>query len=157
MGSDGERAAIHQRRGVERRWPDRADRRGGSGRRESAPGRLYDHPVGASFVGRAESSLSAAVVERAPPLNLRGSGYSANRTRYFDDCLLDAVQAGCRDMVPLGGGLDTRAYRVDWPAELRLFEVDLVDVLAFEQAVREAEFAAPTCRRDVAPVDLLGG
>lgn len=55
------------------------------------------------------------------------------RTRFFDDYLLAACAAGCRQVVLLAAGLDTRAYRLDWPPATHLFEVDLPCVLLFKE------------------------
>ncbi|WP_448334219.1 class I SAM-dependent methyltransferase, partial [Streptomyces sp. DSM 41534] len=40
----------------------------------------------------------------------------AVRTRFFDDFFLAAAAAGIRQAVILASGLDTRAYRLAWPA-----------------------------------------
>ncbi|WP_138985434.1 SAM-dependent methyltransferase, partial [Mycobacterium avium] len=43
-------------------------------------------------------------------------GYQAVRTHFFDTYFADAVAAGIRQIVILASGLDSRAYRLDWPA-----------------------------------------
>ena len=48
----------------------------------------------------------------------------AVRTKYFDDYLLDAVQAGVRQVVILASGLDSRAYRLPWPDGTMVYEID---------------------------------
>ncbi|KOT57789.1 MULTISPECIES: class I SAM-dependent methyltransferase [Streptomyces] len=78
--------------------------------------------------------------------------YFALRTRYFDDYFRQAYAAGCRQVVLLAAGLDTRAFRLDWPDETRLFELDQPDVLAFKEHVLRDE--TPRCRREVIPADL---
>ena len=45
------------------------------------------------------------------------------RTRYFDDMLERQIAAGCRQVVLLGAGLDTRAVRKAAPG-VRFFEID---------------------------------
>lgn len=42
--------------------------------------------------------------------------YQAVRTHYFDDYCHAAARAGIRQVVILAAGLDSRAYRIDWPA-----------------------------------------
>src|SRR3954452_11864422 len=69
------------------------------------------------------------------------------RTRFFDDYLRQAVADGCGQVVVLGAGLDTRAFRIDWPAGLRWFEIDLPQVLAFKQTVLEGAEGSPRCDR----------
>ena len=50
--------------------------------------------------------------------------YQAVRTHYFDAFFADAVAAGIRQVVILASGLDSRAYRLEWPAETDVFEID---------------------------------
>ncbi|MEU9518970.1 SAM-dependent methyltransferase [Streptomyces sp. NPDC048224] len=57
------------------------------------------------------------------------------RTRFFDDHLLTAARSGCRQVVVLGAGLDTRAFRLDWPTGVHVFEVEDPAVLAFKEQV----------------------
>ena len=56
----------------------------------------------------------------------------AIRTRFYDDYLLEACAAGCRQVVILAAGLDARAFRLDWPAETRVFELDLPELFVFK-------------------------
>ncbi|WP_137814378.1 SAM-dependent methyltransferase [Gandjariella thermophila] len=76
------------------------------------------------------------------------------RTRYFDDQLLDAAEAGCRQVVLLAAGLDTRAFRLPWPDGTRLFELDLPELLSFKERVIAESEAAPACERAVVRADL---
>jgi O-methyltransferase involved in polyketide biosynthesis len=39
--------------------------------------------------------------------------------------VIAATRAGCTQIVLLGAGLDTRAFRLDWPESVRVFELDL--------------------------------
>jgi methyltransferase (TIGR00027 family) len=117
--------------------------------------RLFVDPYAADFVARAGPDFASAAAELAPVLALRGNGsYIALRTRCFDDWLTEATAAGCRQVVLLGAGLDTRAYRLSWPADLSLYELDRPEVLAFKQGVLADRSAEPTCRRIVVPGDL---
>jgi methyltransferase (TIGR00027 family) len=53
------------------------------------------------------------------------SEHVALRTRVIDEALADAVRArGCRQLVTLGAGLDTRPWRMDALADVSAFEVD---------------------------------
>ncbi|MGH9230076.1 MAG: SAM-dependent methyltransferase [Acidimicrobiales bacterium] len=76
------------------------------------------------------------------------------RTRFYDDFVRAASADGCRQVVVLGAGLDARAFRLDWPAGTRLFELDLPDVLGFKQRVLSSEGAEPRCTRITIEVDL---
>jgi len=55
------------------------------------------------------------------------------RTRYFDDRLDEQLSLGCRQVVILGAGLDTRAIRKQSPG-VAYFEVDDVNTLSFKKA-----------------------
>lgn len=57
-------------------------------------------------------------------------GYQAVRTNFFDTYFTDAVADGIRQVVILASGLDSRAYRLDWPAGTTVFEIDQPQVLA---------------------------
>ena len=48
----------------------------------------------------------------------------AVRTRFFDDFFLDATDAGVRQAVILASGLDSRAYRLQWPEGTVVYEID---------------------------------
>ena len=78
------------------------------------------------------------------------------RTRFLDDLLVDACAKGCRQVVILGAGLDARAFRLDWPAGVRLFELDLDAILAFKERVVRSEGHVAACDRVVVPTDLTG-
>lgn len=47
------------------------------------------------------------------------------RKRYADDKVAEAIDLGIQQLVILGAGLDTRAYRLTAPAKVPAFEVDL--------------------------------
>lgn len=74
----------------------------------------------------------------------------AVRTRYFDDCLLEAVRGGCTQVVLLGAGLDARAFRLPWPRPVDVFEVDLPELLDFKNRVVGARVPAAARRVTVA-------
>lgn len=76
------------------------------------------------------------------------------RTRFLDDYVLAAAHAGCAQVVILGAGLDARAYRLDWPDGVRLYELDTTDVLGFKDRVLDAHAARPACERIAVPCDL---
>src|SRR5262249_18300270 len=61
--------------------------------------------------------------------------FQAARTKYFDEYFLRAADAGVRQVVILAAGLDSRAYRLDWPAATTIFELDRPQVLDFKREV----------------------
>ncbi|MEZ0351382.1 class I SAM-dependent methyltransferase [Mycobacterium sp. pR1184] len=81
-------------------------------------------------------------------------GYVAVRTHFFDRYLTDAAAAGIRQVVILAAGLDSRAYRLNWPDGTAIYEIDQPQVLAYKSAtLAENGVRASTDRREVA-VDL---
>jgi len=57
------------------------------------------------------------------PFSVAMRAFMVARSRYAEDNLRRAVEAGVRQYVLLGAGLDTFAYRNPWP-EVKVFEVD---------------------------------
>ena len=78
----------------------------------------------------------------------------AVRTRYFDDFLSDAAAAGIRQVVILASGLDSRAYRLSWPAGTVVFDVDQAGVIDFKVATLKGLGAEPTAEVRNVGVDL---
>jgi methyltransferase (TIGR00027 family) len=78
------------------------------------------------------------------------------RTRYFDDLVQRAAADGLRQFVLLAAGLDTRAYRLSWPAETVIYELDQPPVLAYKEIVLAEAQASHACDRRAIPADLTG-
>ncbi len=78
----------------------------------------------------------------------------AARTRFFDSFFNDATQAGIRQAVILASGLDARAYRLEWPAGMTVFEADQPQVIAFKTSTLADLGAEPTADRRAVAVDL---
>ena len=78
----------------------------------------------------------------------------AVRTRYFDDFLSDATATGLRQVVILASGLDARAYRLPWPADTVVFDVDQPGVIDFKVATLNGLGAEPTAEVRNVGVDL---
>jgi len=83
-----------------------------------------------------------------------GIDYQAVRTHFFDEYFENAVGAGIRQVVILAAGLDSRAYRLDWPAATALYEIDQPRVLEYKTGILEQHGAVPTASRRPVPVDL---
>jgi methyltransferase (TIGR00027 family) len=113
------------------------------------PDRLFDDPWAHELAGpeglawlasRREESLLPMVI----------------RTRYFDDRLQEVAASGVRQVVLLGAGLDTRAYRLAWPPGTILFELDTPGVLSRKATIMERAGATARCARRTTNVDLAG-
>jgi methyltransferase (TIGR00027 family) len=121
------------------------------------PDRLFEDPCAAGFVRAAHYVRPVPATEpTAADIEARRGliAWIAVRTRFLDDVLQQASAEGCRQVVILGAGLDSRAFRLDWPEGTRLWELDLAEVLAFKEQVVQAERWQPRCARTTVPVDL---
>ncbi|OBJ28048.1 SAM-dependent methyltransferase [Mycobacterium colombiense] len=78
----------------------------------------------------------------------------AARTRFFDSFFQAATQAGIRQAVILASGLDARAYRLAWPADMTVFEIDQPQVIEFKAATLAQLGAAPQAELRTVAVDL---
>lgn len=78
----------------------------------------------------------------------------AARTKFFDDFFADAAAAGVRQAVILASGLDSRGYRLTWPADMVLFEIDQPDVIAFKHQTLAGLGAEPTTDLRTVAIDL---
>ncbi len=92
----------------------------------------------------------------------RGAGvkeFVVIRTRYFDDASSVALaeQPDLRQVVIVAAGMDTRAFRLNWPNETRVFEVDHEALLTEKDRRLAAERAIPKTQRLIVSVDLASG
>ncbi len=78
----------------------------------------------------------------------------AVRTKFFDEFFLDAAKAGIKQAVILASGLDSRAYRLTWPAGTVVYEIDQPQVIEFKTQTLAELGAAPTADRRVVAIDL---
>ena len=82
--------------------------------------------------------------------------YQAVRTHFFDAYFAEpsTAGAGIRQVVILAAGLDSRAYRLDWPDGTVVYEIDLPKVLEYKAETLAGHGAEPTTDRRAVPVDL---
>jgi methyltransferase (TIGR00027 family) len=87
----------------------------------------------------------------------------AVRTKFFDDFFLtatgggnsaDATTGGIRQAVILASGLDSRAYRLAWPAGTTVYEIDQPEVIEFKTRTLAELGAEPTAKRRTVAMDL---
>ena len=85
-------------------------------------GAIFSDPLALRILG-AEAQAAIDEARREPvrrPLRM----FIAARARFAEDALARALRGGARQLVVLGAGLDTTAYRASLPAGARAFEVD---------------------------------
>jgi len=89
---------------------------------------LYRDPVVGLFLGEGSRQAATRVATGFPLV----SEMVKIRTRYFDDMLERQLSSGCRQVVLLGAGLDTRAIRKP-AADVTYFEIDDAATLSHKQ------------------------
>jgi methyltransferase (TIGR00027 family) len=78
----------------------------------------------------------------------------ACRTRFYDQFFVDATRSGIGQVVILASGLDSRAYRLPWPAGTVVYEVDMPEVIEFKTLTLGDLGAEPTAERRTVAIDL---
>jgi methyltransferase (TIGR00027 family) len=106
--------------------------------------RIVNDPMARTFLGfpfRLAALFSHSSVCRAPLcryIDHRWPGSRTSliaRTRLIDDYLTCALASGVRQVVLLGAGFDSRAYRTEDACRARFFEVDHPNTSAIKQAL----------------------
>jgi len=127
---------------------------------------LISDPYAAMLVADAgtgawETILDDRVVERATAIDPEVAAifrhmrnYQAVRTHFFDGYFAEAAAAGIRQVVILASGLDSRAYRIEWPEGTTVFEIDQPKVLEYKAATLADNDVKPRATRHEVPVDL---
>ena len=115
-------------------------------------GSIFSDPLAVRILG---AGAEAAVRDAENDPSRRSLRlFVAVRTRFAEDALTAAVARGVRQLVVLGAGLDTYAYRTALGERLRIFEVDHPATQAWKHQ-RLAEAAIPVPRAlTFAPVDF---
>jgi methyltransferase (TIGR00027 family) len=85
-------------------------------------GCIFNDPLALRILG--EDAKNVARDPEEQPSRRRMRIFIAVRTRFAEDALAAAVEKGVRQVVVLGAGLDTYAYRTTLRDQLRIFEVD---------------------------------
>jgi methyltransferase (TIGR00027 family) len=138
------------------------------------PNALIDDPyaaplvraVGVPFFTRlVDGELNPGEVDANAVFGMqRMTDMMAVRTRFFDEFFLTSTGGGnsaeaaasgtIRQAVILAAGLDARAYRLPWPPETTVFEIDQPQVIDFKSQTMRELGAAPTAHRHAVAVDL---
>jgi methyltransferase (TIGR00027 family) len=125
------------------------------------PNALLDDPLAAPLVRAVGLDPFTRIVdgeidfEEDPLLNRRTrTEQIAVRTRFYDDFFIGTTNDGVSQAVILASGLDTRAYRLPWPAGTVVYEIDQPQVIAFKTDTLAGIGAAPTTVRRTISIDL---
>jgi methyltransferase (TIGR00027 family) len=85
---------------------------------------IFVDPLALRILGADADDLVREAEAETDPFRQRLRWFIAVRSRIADDALAAAVKRGARQLVVLGAGLDTTAYRALPSRDLRIFEVD---------------------------------
>jgi methyltransferase (TIGR00027 family) len=89
-----------------------------------------------------------------PDFGVHFVNFQGARTKYFDNYFRQAADAGVRQTVILAAGLDSRAYRLAWPDQTTIYELDQPQVLDFKREVLTKHGATPNAERREVAIDL---
>ncbi len=87
---------------------------------------------------------------RGPGVN----GFLVARDRYIDDVLQNSLNEGLQQLVVLGAGYDSRAYRFDFQGKVKTFEVDHPATQADKLAKLQAIFGKVPGHVTYVPIDF---
>ncbi|MBE3565097.1 MAG: SAM-dependent methyltransferase [Thermogemmatispora sp.] len=111
------------------------------------PDRLFNDPWAAVLATEEGERRRLLIKDHGAPIIVR--------TRFFDDCLDQLVhEEDIKQIVLPAAGLDTRAFRMEWPEGTRFFELDQPMVLEYKEEVLQRHGARPLCDRRSLAVDL---
>lgn len=128
--------------------------------RKTAP--LVKDGFAEQFVVTAAGGWAEVFREPGPIPDLLGAGefgrnfvnYQGARTVLFDNFITEALQGGIGQVAILAAGFDSRGFRLDWPHDATLYELDRPRVLEFKSAVLDRIDARPATKRVALGVDL---
>jgi methyltransferase (TIGR00027 family) len=115
-------------------------------------GGIFADPLAVSILGEDADTIAREAEEHPSRRMMRI--FIAVRTRFAEDALAAAVESGVTQLVVLGAGLDTYAWRGAMRERIRIFEVDHPATQAWKrQRLVEAALPFPPCLT-FAPVDF---
>ena len=115
-------------------------------------GCIFSDPLAFSILGKDADTVVREATEHPSRRGMRI--FIATRTRFAEDSLAAAVKNGVRQLVILGAGLDTFAYRNPFGDCLRVFEVDRLATQVWKrQLLAEAAIKLPDSLTFV-PIDF---
>ncbi|MGW3158460.1 SAM-dependent methyltransferase [Streptomyces sp. NPDC001089] len=117
-----------------------------------APDALFADPYAEHFLHAAGDMLGPR--QRAQAFTALMQTQAVVRTRFFDDHLHSATGRGCRQVVLVASGMDSRPWRLQWPAGTIVYDVDQEPVLEFKNAVMRRHASPNAATRRAVPIDL---
>jgi methyltransferase (TIGR00027 family) len=117
---------------------------------------LFRDPLARALAGDAGFAMMDAMKQANPAVRVSGpEPYLSIRTRFFDDAIIAAVrESNLSQAVLVAAGMDARAFRLDWPEGMTVFEVDRDDVFEQKEPLLAHAGAQPRCARRIVRADV---
>ncbi len=115
-------------------------------------GRIFSDPLALRILG--EEAESVVREASGDPSRRRMRLFIAVRTRFAEDALAEVIENGVRQLVILGAGLDTYAYRSRLSQSVRIFEVDHPATQAWKRQRLAEESIHVPATLTFAPIDF---
>lgn len=109
---------------------------------------LFNDPFAERLAGEEAMAKAISLTEQHEK---QGRPYAQVRTRFLDDFLLSNVK-NISQVVLLGAGLDTRAFRLELPKQLRFFELDQEEIILYKNQILAND--CPRCDRQTIATNL---
>lgn len=93
--------------------------------------RLFEDPFAAQLAG---SETITLIAPKAKAYEDKGTPIVVVRTRFFDDFLMSSV-SDIPQVVILGAGMDTRAFRLPLPSGIHVYEIDQPEVIETKESI----------------------
>ncbi|MFD7160063.1 class I SAM-dependent methyltransferase [Kribbella sp. NPDC059898] len=116
--------------------------------------RLFDDPFAGPLVRAVGVEHIVQLANGDVPIDQLWIDIAKIRTKFYDEYFLAATESGIRQVVILASGLDSRAYRLPWPAGTVVYELDQPEVIDFKTRTLSTLGAAPTAVRRPVAADL---
>jgi methyltransferase (TIGR00027 family) len=122
-------------------------------RESERPDRLFDDPLARVLAGE-EGMEMLRLSDQYNPQRQQTAEYMAVRTLFFDDWLVESARGGRKQIVLLGAGMDTRAFRLPFPGDTAFYELDQPALFDLKEPALRQKNGIPSVRRIAVRVDL---
>ncbi|MBD2515933.1 SAM-dependent methyltransferase [Nostoc sp. FACHB-973] len=112
------------------------------------PDGLFEDPLAAILAGE---DMIAEITPKVQQFEDKGAPIIPVRTRFFDDFLISQI-AEIRQVIILGAGMDTRAFRLPWHPDTQIYELDQKEVIQYKESILENQ--SPKCHRCAIGIDI---
>src|SRR5688572_27554032 len=110
------------------------------------PDAIFHDPFARRLAGEKGAQIADAI-----EFGRQNSWSFVARTYLFDECVKQHVAEGYDMIINLAAGLDTRAYRMQLPKDLKWIDVDLPGMIDYKNEVLKDD--KPNCAYRTIPLD----